>query len=48
MAPQFVKQHVKNNKSDAADTEAICEVVTRPMIRFVPIKNIEAICVGPV
>jgi transposase len=41
MAPQFVKPYVKANKNDAADAEAICEAVTRPTMRFVPIKNAE-------
>ena len=41
MAPQFVKPYVKSNKNDAADAEAICEAVTRPTMRFVPIKNVE-------
>ncbi len=41
MAPQFVRPYVKTNKNDAADAEAICEAVTRPNMRFVPIKNIE-------
>lgn len=41
MAPQFVKPYVKTNKSDAADAEAICEVVDRPNMRFVPIKRAE-------
>lgn len=41
MAPQFVKPYVKGNKHDAADAEAICEAVTRPTMRFVPIKNVE-------
>jgi len=41
MAPQFVKPYVKSNKNDAADAEAICEAVTRPNMRFVPIKNID-------
>ena len=41
MAPQFVKPYVKSNKNDAADAEAICEAVTRPTMRFVPVKNIE-------
>ena len=41
MAPQFVKPYVKTNKSDAADAQAICEAVTRPSMRFVPIKNME-------
>lgn len=41
MAPQFVKPYVKTNKNDAADAEAICEAVTRPNMRFVPLKNAE-------
>jgi len=41
MAPQFVKPYVKTNKNDVADAEAICEAVTRPNMRFVPIKSIE-------
>ena len=39
MAPQFVKPYVKTNKNDAADAEAICEAVSRPNMRFVPIKD---------
>jgi transposase len=39
MAPQFVKPYVKTNKNDMADAEAICEAVSRPTMRFVPIKN---------
>lgn len=39
IAPQFVKPYVKTNKNDAADAEAICEAVSRPHMRFVPIKN---------
>ena len=41
MAPQFVKPYVKTNKHDTADAEAICEAVTRPTMRFVPIKTPE-------
>lgn len=41
MAPQFVKPYVKTNKNDMADAEAICEAVTRPNMRFVPVKNVE-------
>jgi len=41
MAPQFVKPYVKANKHDAADAEAICEAVTRPTMRFVPVKTPE-------
>ena len=37
MAPQF-KPYGKTNKNDAADAEALCEAVTRPSMRFVPIK----------
>lgn len=36
-----VKPYVKSNKNDAADAEAICEAVTRPTMRFMPIKNVE-------
>jgi transposase len=32
---------VKTNKNDMADAEAICEAVSRPNMRFVPIKNLE-------
>lgn len=35
----YVKPYVKRNKNDAADAEAICEAVTRPTMRFVPIKT---------
>ena len=41
MAPQFVKPYVKTNKNDRNDAEAICEAVTRPNMRFVPIKTPE-------
>jgi len=41
MAPQFVKPYVKTNKNDARDAEAICEAVSRPNMRFVPIKTVE-------
>lgn len=41
MAPQFVKPYVKTNKSDRNDAEAICEAVTRPNMRFVPVKTAE-------
>jgi transposase len=39
IAPQFVKPYVKSQKNDPADAEAICEAVTRPTMRFVPIKE---------
>ncbi len=41
IAPQFVKPYVKTNKNDAADAEAICEAVSRPNMRFAPIKDAE-------
>jgi transposase len=41
IAPQFIKASVKSPKNDARDAEAICEAVTRPTIRFVPIKRVE-------
>lgn len=41
MAPQFVKPYVKTNKNDEADAEAIFEAVTRPNMRFVPVKTEE-------
>ena len=37
--PIYVKAYVKRGKTDAADAEAICEAVTRPTMRFVPIKT---------
>ena len=40
MAPQFVKPYVKSNKNDSRDAEAIAEAVTRPTMRFVPIKDV--------
>ena len=39
MAPQLVKPYVKTNKNDVADAEAIGEAVSRPTMRFVPLKN---------
>lgn len=41
MAPQYVKPYVKTNKNDLRDAEAIAEAVTRPRMRFVPIKEVE-------
>ena len=41
MPPAYVKAYVKRGKTDAADAEAICEAVTRPSMRFVPIKSRE-------
>lgn len=39
--PQYVKPYVKRGKNDAADAEALCEAVTRPGMRFVPVKSCE-------
>ncbi len=39
MPPQYVKAYVRRQKNDAADAAAICEAVTRPSMRFVPIKS---------
>jgi transposase len=39
--PAYVKPYVKRQKNDAADAEAICEAVSRPNMRFVPIKSCE-------
>lgn len=39
MPPAYVKPYVKRSKNDMADAEAICEAVTRPTMRFVPVKS---------
>ena len=39
MPPQYVKPYVKRGKNDAADAEALCEAMSRPTMRFVPIKT---------
>jgi transposase len=39
--PAYAKQYVRRNKNDAADAAAICEAVSRPSMRFVPIKTVE-------
>jgi transposase len=39
--PSYVKAYLKRGKNDAADAEAICEAVTRPNMRFVPVKSEE-------
>ena len=41
IAPQHVKPYVRRGKHDAADAEAICEAMSRPRTRFVPVKTIE-------
>lgn len=39
--PRLVKPFVINNKTDASDARAICEVVRRPSTKFVQIKSID-------
>lgn len=39
LPPFYVKAYVKRGKKDAVDAEAICEAVTRPSMRFVPVKS---------
>ena len=44
MAPKFVAPYRlfgNRGKNDAADAQAICKAVTRPNMRFVPIKTVE-------
>jgi transposase len=40
MPPNYVKAYVRRQKNDAADAAAICEAVTRPSMRFVPIRSV--------
>jgi transposase len=37
--PSYVKPYVKRGKNDAADAAAICEAMSRPNMRFVPVKS---------
>src|SRR5512144_3317718 len=41
IAPQFVKPYVQGDKTDCHDAAAICEAVSRPHMRFVPINSLE-------
>ena len=41
MPPQYIKAYVKRGKNDAIDAEAICEAMSRPTMRFVPVKTVE-------
>jgi transposase len=41
MPAAYVKPYVKRGKTDEVDAEAICEAVTRPTMRFVPVKSAE-------
>jgi transposase len=39
--PAYAKAYVRRNKNDPADAAAICEAVSRPSMRFVPVKSEE-------
>lgn len=39
ISPAYVKPHVKRQKNDMADAEAICEAAVRPSMRFVSVKS---------
>jgi transposase len=41
LPPQYIKPYVKRGKNDAIDAEAICEAMSRPTMRFVPVKTAE-------
>jgi len=41
MAPQLVKPYVTRNKNDWRDAEGLCEAMSRPSMRFVPVKSAE-------
>ncbi len=41
VAAQHVKPYVKRNKNDARDAEGGCEAMSRPTMRFVPVKTAE-------
>ena len=41
IAPQLVKPYVKRGKNDGADAEALCEAMSWPSMRFVPVKTAE-------
>src|ERR1700737_4535226 len=47
IAPQLVKPYIKRGKNDAADAEALCEAMSRPVLgldpgmRFGPVKTAE-------
>src|SRR4029453_8414382 len=41
MMARFVAPYRKSSKNDDNDAEAICEVATRPNMRFVPVKRAE-------
>jgi transposase len=40
--PQYVKAYLKRGKNDGRDAEAGCEAMSRPTMRFVPVKSAES------
>jgi transposase len=44
MPPSYTKPYVKRGKNDAVDAAACCEAMSRPGMRFVPIKSEEIPC----
>ncbi len=41
IAPQLAKPYVKRGKNDSADAQALCEAMSRPTMRFVPVKTVD-------
>jgi transposase len=41
LPPQYIKPYLKRGKNDALDAAAICEAMSRPGMRFVPVKSAE-------
>jgi len=41
IAPQHVKPYVLRNKNDGRDADGVCEAMSRPRMRFVPVKGAE-------
>jgi transposase len=39
--PAYIKPYVKRGKNDAVDAAAICEAMSRPDMRFVPVKSVD-------
>jgi len=44
MPAAYVKAYVRRGKNDARDAEACCEAVSRPTMRFVPVKTVAQQC----
>ena len=38
MPPAYTKPYVKRGKNDAVDADACCEAISRPGMRFIPVK----------